>query len=144
MKSSIFCDIMACSPLKVNRRFGGTCRLRFQSRKIIQARNQREVGSKQSSARTCSSETLVDFQRTTRRYIPEERTLHEDGQSRLPIKPSFHTRKVQKNLYITRKLIQLLRPHGVGYHKFKFSDKTLEGNSRYIISRKLAVKMQKV
>jgi hypothetical protein len=25
---------------------------------------------------TCSSETSVDFQRTTRRYIPEERTLH--------------------------------------------------------------------
>jgi hypothetical protein len=24
----------------------------------------------------CSSESLVDFQRTTRRYIPEERTLH--------------------------------------------------------------------
>jgi hypothetical protein len=25
----------------------------------------------------CSSETSVDFQRTTRRYIPEDRTLHE-------------------------------------------------------------------
>jgi hypothetical protein len=25
---------------------------------------------------TCSSETSVDFQRTTRRYIPEDRTLH--------------------------------------------------------------------
>jgi hypothetical protein len=24
---------------------------------------------------TCSSETSVDFQRTTRRYIPEDRTL---------------------------------------------------------------------
>jgi hypothetical protein len=26
---------------------------------------------------TCSSETSVDFQRTTRRYIPEDRTLHK-------------------------------------------------------------------
>jgi hypothetical protein len=25
---------------------------------------------------TCSSETSVDFHRTTRRYIPEDRTLH--------------------------------------------------------------------
>jgi hypothetical protein len=25
---------------------------------------------------TCSSETSNDFQRTTRRYIPEDRTLH--------------------------------------------------------------------
>jgi hypothetical protein len=25
---------------------------------------------------TCSSETLVDFQRTAGRYIPEDRTLH--------------------------------------------------------------------
>jgi hypothetical protein len=25
---------------------------------------------------TCSSETSVDFQRTTRRYIPEDKTLH--------------------------------------------------------------------
>jgi hypothetical protein len=25
---------------------------------------------------TCSSETSVDFQRTSRRYIPENRTLH--------------------------------------------------------------------
>jgi hypothetical protein len=24
---------------------------------------------------TCSSETSVDFQRTTRRYVPEDRTL---------------------------------------------------------------------
>jgi hypothetical protein len=28
------------SPLKVNRRFGGTCRLHLQGRKISQARNQ--------------------------------------------------------------------------------------------------------
>jgi hypothetical protein len=144
MKSSIFCDIMTCGPLKVNWRFAGTCNRHLERRRISQARNQRGVGSKQSSARTCSSETTVDFQRTTRRYIPEDRTLHQDGQSRLPIKPPFHAMKVQKNLYITRKLIQLLRPHGVGYNKFKFSYKILEGDGRYIISRKLSVKMQDV
>jgi hypothetical protein len=47
LKSSIFWDITACSPLKVNLRFGGTCRLHRQGRRIIQARKQREAGSKQ-------------------------------------------------------------------------------------------------
>jgi hypothetical protein len=36
-----------CSPLKVNRRFGGTSRLHLQARKISQARNQR--GSKRQA-----------------------------------------------------------------------------------------------
>jgi hypothetical protein len=35
-----------CSPLKVSRRFGGTCYLHLQNRRISQARNQREVGCK--------------------------------------------------------------------------------------------------
>jgi hypothetical protein len=30
MKSSVFWDITPCSLLKVNRRFGGTCRLHLQ------------------------------------------------------------------------------------------------------------------
>jgi hypothetical protein len=42
MKSSIFWDITPCSPLKVNRSFGGTCRFHLQGRKISLARNQRE------------------------------------------------------------------------------------------------------
>jgi hypothetical protein len=29
MKSSLFWDITPCNPLKVNRRFGGTCHLRL-------------------------------------------------------------------------------------------------------------------
>jgi hypothetical protein len=33
-KSTIFWDIMSCSPLKVNRHFGGTYRLRLQGTKI--------------------------------------------------------------------------------------------------------------
>jgi hypothetical protein len=40
-------DITPCSPLKVNRRFGGTYRLYLLGRRINQARNQREAGSKQ-------------------------------------------------------------------------------------------------
>jgi hypothetical protein len=44
------------------------------------SKNQREAGSKQSSSTlqmeaTCSSETSDDFERTTRCYIPEDRTL---------------------------------------------------------------------
>jgi hypothetical protein len=32
MKRTIFWDIMPCSPLSVNRRFGGTCSLRLQGK----------------------------------------------------------------------------------------------------------------
>jgi hypothetical protein len=71
MKSSAFWDIMPYSQFKVNRRFGVTCRLSPKGRRISQARDQHEAGSKQ----TRSSETSVDFQRTARRYIPEDRTL---------------------------------------------------------------------
>jgi hypothetical protein len=49
MESSIFWNITPCSPLKVNRKLGGTCRLHLQGRKTSQARNQREAGSKQSN-----------------------------------------------------------------------------------------------
>jgi hypothetical protein len=37
MKSSIFWDITLCSPLNVNRRFGGTYRLHLQGRRISRA-----------------------------------------------------------------------------------------------------------
>jgi hypothetical protein len=40
--STIFWHITPCSPLSVNRRFGGKYRLHLQSRKISQARNQSE------------------------------------------------------------------------------------------------------
>jgi hypothetical protein len=46
-KNSIFCDITPCSPLKVNRSFGRNSRLHLQGRRINQARDQREEGSKQ-------------------------------------------------------------------------------------------------
>jgi hypothetical protein len=41
IKSTIFWDITRCSPLNVNRSFGGTYRLHLQNRRISQARNQR-------------------------------------------------------------------------------------------------------
>jgi hypothetical protein len=42
MKSAVFWDITPCSPLKVNRRFGGTYRLHLHGRRISRVRNQRE------------------------------------------------------------------------------------------------------
>jgi predicted ATP-binding protein involved in virulence len=80
MKSSMFRVITPCSPLKVNRYFGGICRLRLQGKRIRQARNQHETDSNLLPAclayystlkmeAICFSEMSVDFQRTTRRYI---------------------------------------------------------------------------
>jgi hypothetical protein len=37
LKSTVFWDITACSPLRVNRRFGGTFSLHFQGRRISRA-----------------------------------------------------------------------------------------------------------
>jgi hypothetical protein len=90
MKSYIFWDIMLCSPLKVNRRYGGTCHLHHQGRRMSQAKHQREglcflptfrlvyclaYSSTLKMEPTCSSETSIDFQRSIRHYIPEDRTL---------------------------------------------------------------------
>jgi hypothetical protein len=50
MKSSVLWDIKLCSPLKVYQRFKGTCHLSLQGRRISQARNQHEAGSKQGEA----------------------------------------------------------------------------------------------
>jgi hypothetical protein len=73
--SSILRDITPCIPLKVNRRFGRTCRIYLQGRR-------KKPEWKQVTSRTlkmevkCSCETLVEFQQTTRRYIPDDKTLH--------------------------------------------------------------------
>jgi hypothetical protein len=60
LKSTITWDITQCRPLKVNRRFRGSYSL-FLDLKM---------------EAICSSETSVGFQRTTRRYILEDCTLH--------------------------------------------------------------------
>jgi hypothetical protein len=65
LKSSVFWDITPCSPLKVNRCFGGACRWFFAW--LILSTLKMEA--------TCSSETSVELQRTIRRCIPEDRTL---------------------------------------------------------------------
>jgi hypothetical protein len=74
--------------MKINRRFWGTCHIHFQSRRISQDRNQHEEGSKQRNPLAESlglwrkikgSETSVDLQRNTRRYVPEDKTLHSHG-----------------------------------------------------------------
>jgi hypothetical protein len=59
MKGTIFWDITPCSPLSVNRRFGGTYRLlsRWFLAQLIASTLKMET--------ICSSETSVDFQRTT-------------------------------------------------------------------------------
>jgi hypothetical protein len=77
IKSTVFWNITLCSPLNVNRRFGGKYRLHIQGRRISRARNQRESRWQAYSCTLkmeaiCSSETLVDIQRTTRRYISED------------------------------------------------------------------------
>jgi hypothetical protein len=69
MKSTISWDKMPCSLLKVNWRFGGTYHLHLQGR-ISRARCQH------ASKWQAPSETSVDFQWTTWRYIPEDSTLH--------------------------------------------------------------------
>jgi hypothetical protein len=89
-KSTLFWDITPCILLKVIRRFGGTYRLYLQGRTISRARNQREsrwqaerasrlrcsaYSSTLKMEAICSSETSIDFQRTARRYIPEDSTL---------------------------------------------------------------------
>jgi hypothetical protein len=43
VKSSVFCDIIPCKPVKFNRRFGGTCLLRLES--------QRETSVKEAASR---------------------------------------------------------------------------------------------
>jgi hypothetical protein len=66
--------------LKFNR-FGAICPLHLHGQRMSEARKQHKPGSKQSSSTlnmeaTCSSETSVDFQWTTRHYIPQDRTFH--------------------------------------------------------------------
>jgi hypothetical protein len=81
-----FCilGITPCNPLKVNGRFGGSYRLHLQGRGISQTSNLLATcftlvscftyssTLKMDAAR--SSETSVNFERTTWRYIPDDRT----------------------------------------------------------------------
>jgi hypothetical protein len=53
MKNPIFWDITPCSPLKISRRFGETCRFHLQDRRLSQARNQHEVHVGSSACGHC-------------------------------------------------------------------------------------------
>jgi hypothetical protein len=91
MKSTIFWDITLCSPLNLNQRFEGIYCLHLHGRRISRARNLSLLCLPLAfTLVTCSiysstlkmeaiyfSETSVDIQRTTRRYIPEDGTLHK-------------------------------------------------------------------
>jgi hypothetical protein len=72
INSSVFCNVAACSPLKVNRRLGGTFSLNIRFRIISRARNQRE-GRRQAET-ICTSETSDVFRHTTPRYFPQYET----------------------------------------------------------------------
>jgi hypothetical protein len=60
MESTIFWDITPCTPLKVNRRFGGTYRLPPAFTLVSCS-----AYSTLKMEAICSSETSVDLQRTT-------------------------------------------------------------------------------
>jgi hypothetical protein len=98
MKISIFWDITPSSPLKINRSFGRTCRLHHQDRWINRARTSSAFtldsclaySSTLKTEETCPSETSVDFQRTTRQYIPEDRTVHDNRYENLQSYIIFH------------------------------------------------------
>jgi hypothetical protein len=55
-------SIVPCNPLKTNRRFG-ICRLHLQGRRISQARNQYEAGSKHSCESYILSKCQLPFSR---------------------------------------------------------------------------------
>jgi hypothetical protein len=71
MKNSISWDVTSRSPLKVYRRFGGTCRLLLHGRRTSQEKTQRVTGSKQNS-----TETSVDLQRITQQISQKTALLN--------------------------------------------------------------------
>jgi hypothetical protein len=71
MESSIFWDIAPCSPLKINKRFLGTCRPHLWYQRASQARNQHEAGNKQrNSCRTLGFIEKTGWNRKTARKFP--------------------------------------------------------------------------
>jgi hypothetical protein len=57
----IFLDTTPCSPLKTNQCFGGTCPLHLEGRRINQARNRHEAGSKQRWSRQVPPKRRLNF-----------------------------------------------------------------------------------
>lgn len=46
-KTTLFCDIMTCTPVEAHRRFGGIYGLHFLARRVIHERSQCEASDKQ-------------------------------------------------------------------------------------------------
>jgi hypothetical protein len=121
LKNSIFRDITPCNPLNVNWRFWETHRPHLQGRRISRIKNQLPpvftliYCSTYSSAfkmeAIYSSEASVDFQQTTRSYIPDDSTLHNQRSE------NFNSYKflicVLANLSETKRIkTYSTRPHG--------------------------------
>jgi hypothetical protein len=77
MKSFVFWDITPCSPLSINRRFGGSCGHTLHGRRI----NRKNVDflldlffDPEMGATFCSKMS-VDIQQNTWHYIREDRTI---------------------------------------------------------------------
>jgi hypothetical protein len=87
MKKSVLRDITPCSPLKMNRRYGGTYRLHLQNRRTSKAVfatcfmlvSFLAYSSILRMVATCTSEMSDDCQCTTLHYTLEDRTRHNDG-----------------------------------------------------------------
>jgi hypothetical protein len=78
MKSCIFWDITLCRPLLIKRRFRRSCHLLPQGLSIIPTwSRQKTYFTTLKKEVTYPSETSVCFQKTTRHYIPEVRTLQQ-------------------------------------------------------------------
>jgi hypothetical protein len=75
MESTIFWDITLCSQLNVNRLFGRTSSPSSGPKNTLVSCSAYSSALKMGAM--CSSETPVEFQLTTLRYIPEDSTFHE-------------------------------------------------------------------
>jgi hypothetical protein len=76
MKSTIFWDITPCSPLSANLLARWFLAQHFACHLLARWFLAELIFSTLKMEAMCSSETLVDTQRTTRCYIPEDGTLH--------------------------------------------------------------------
>jgi hypothetical protein len=72
MKNPVSWDTALCSPLKVNRIIG--CSVLLATCFVLVSHLVYSSTLKRGA--TCFSEASVEFQRSTRRYIPEDRTVH--------------------------------------------------------------------
>jgi hypothetical protein len=78
IKSTVVWHITPCTPLEVNRRFGGTYRFNLQggiSRARYQGASKRQAYSTLKMEVICCFEMSVDFRRNARRYILEDNIL---------------------------------------------------------------------